>query len=394
MLQKARQGYETAAKKIGETTAYPGNWLYESWSESDFKNWLDTHGYPAPQPSSRDKLIAAVRRNSRLAYLKRRDQAASATASAQAAYATLTDMIIDAWGESQLKEFCDKNGIAVPQGSKVNELRALVRKHRAEILGDNVAGKASKAFGAATSNARNEYAQASDSASLAAQDAFNNAIDLWSDSRLKAYLDARGVPVPHGSKKDELRALVRKHSHKIASAGHAWTFDDFSRENLKEYLVKHGDAAAKTVAQKKSATREDLVKAAQSAYASASTAGGAAFASATSHIATATAAVKQNAFDTWTETELKAYLDSCGVRIPQGSKIEQLKAEARKQATYFKHGTNSPAETMIAKLGESAKNGWNWIASQLSTGSKAAEQKAAEVEAEAKAKAAEARQEL
>jgi hypothetical protein len=52
-----------------------------------------------------------VRRNSRLAYLKAQDQAASASASANAAYATLTDKIIDAWGESQLKEFADKNGI-------------------------------------------------------------------------------------------------------------------------------------------------------------------------------------------------------------------------------------------------------------------------------------------
>jgi putative stress-responsive envelope protein len=39
------------------------------------------------------------------------DAAASTTAAAQAAYATLTNMIIDTWSESQLKEFCDKNGI-------------------------------------------------------------------------------------------------------------------------------------------------------------------------------------------------------------------------------------------------------------------------------------------
>lgn len=52
-----------------------------------------------------------VRRNSRLAYLRMQDQKASAAASANAAYATVTDKLIDAWGESQLKEFCDKNGI-------------------------------------------------------------------------------------------------------------------------------------------------------------------------------------------------------------------------------------------------------------------------------------------
>ncbi len=67
---------------------------------------------PTANSIQRDNLIASVRRNSRLAYLKMQDQAASATASAQQAYKTLTDMVIDAWSESELKNFCDKNGIS------------------------------------------------------------------------------------------------------------------------------------------------------------------------------------------------------------------------------------------------------------------------------------------
>jgi hypothetical protein len=34
ILQKVRSNYEAVAKKVGETCSYPGNWLYESWSES------------------------------------------------------------------------------------------------------------------------------------------------------------------------------------------------------------------------------------------------------------------------------------------------------------------------------------------------------------------------
>lgn len=394
LLQKVRSGFETVAKKAGETTSYPGNWLYESWSESDLKEWLDTYGFPAPQPSTRDKLVASVRRNSRLAYLKARDQAASATASAQAAYSTLTDMIIDAWSESQLKEFCDKNGISVPQGTKANELRALVRRHRADILGDSVAGKASSAFGAATSNAQNQYARASDSASLAAQDAFNQIVGTWSNSRLKAYLDARGVPVPQGSNKDQLEALVRKHSHKAASGWTAWTFDDFSYDNLKGYLLKNGGAAGRKAAEKKDASRDQLLTAAQSAYSSASSAGGTELASATNYIASVTAAAKKTAFDAWSETELKSYLDSYGIPVPQGSKLEDLKAQARKQSTYFKYGTTSPAETLFARLGEAARDSWDWVVSQISMGSDAAKQKAEAAESEAKAKAEQLREDL
>lgn len=394
LLQKARSNYETVAKKADQATSYPGNWLYETWTESDLKGWLDTHGFPAPQPTTRDKLIASVRRNSRLAYLRAQDQAASATASAQAAYATLTDMIIDAWGESQLKEFCDKNGISVPQGTKANELRALVRKNRASILGDNVAGQASSAFGAATSNAQNQYAKATDSASLAAQDVFNQAVSAWSDTRLKAYLDARGIPVPQGSKKNELEALVRKHSHQAASGWNAWTFDDFSYDNLKKYLVQNGDAVAKKAAEKKDSTRDELVSAAQSAYSSASTAGGADYASATLYIASVTEAAKQHTFDTWSESDLKAYLDSYGIPVPQGSKLDDLKSQARKQSTYFKYGTSSPGGTLLAKLGESARNGWNWVANQLSLGSDAAQQKLAETGEEAQAKAKQVKEDL
>ncbi|KAI0409104.1 hypothetical protein F4802DRAFT_593950 [Xylaria palmicola] len=376
LLQQIRTNYEKIAKKAGETAAYPGNWLYESWSESDLKEWLDTHGFPAPQPTTRDKLIASVRRNSRIAYLRLQDQLDSASAKANAAYATLTDKLIDAWGESQLKEFCDKNGISVPQGSKTNELRALVRKHRAELLGDTVSGTAASAFGAATSKAGNQYAKATDDASLAAEKAFNEAVGTWSDSRLKAYLDARGVPVPQASKTDELRALVRKNSHKAASGFNAWTWDDLSYQNLKKYLINSGDSAAKKVGESTSATRDDLVKAAQNAYASASSSGGASYASATSYLAQATQAAKHSVFDTWSESELKSYLDSYGVPIPQGSTVNELKAEARKQSTYFKYGTTNPVDTAFAKFGEGVKGAYHWVMDQFGAGAEEAKKKA------------------
>jgi len=378
LLEKARSTYQTVAEKAGETAAYPGNWLYETWSESDLKEWLDTHGIPAPQPTTRDKLIASVRRNSRLAYLRMQEQSASAQASAKAAYDSLTDKLIDSWSESQLKEFCDKNSISVPQGTKVNQLRALVRKHRAELLGDTVSATAASAFGAATSNVGEGYAQATDAASQAASDAFNKAINTWSDTRLKAYLDARGVPVPQASKTDELRALVRKNSHKAMSGWTAWTYDDLSYDTLKNYLASSGNEAAKKVSEKAGATREDLVKAAHDVYTSASSAGGSSWASATSYLAQATDSAKASTFDTWSDSELKSYLDSYGIPVPQGSKINELRALARRQYTYFKYGTSTPSETIFAKIGDNAKATWDWVMDQLSIGSDAARKKAQE----------------
>ncbi|TQS32549.1 hypothetical protein Golomagni_07130, partial [Golovinomyces magnicellulatus] len=344
--------------------------------------------------TQRNKLISQVRRNSYIAHLKLQDQLSKAQAEARSAYASLTDNILDTWSESQLKKFCDKNGISVPHGTKVNELRALIRKHRAEIMGTNASGQASKAFGAATSNIDQKFAQATDSASLAAQHAFEQAVDKWSQSRLKSYLDSRGIPVPHQSTSEELRALVRKHAHKASTGWTAWTFDDFDRTNIQNYLLKHGNAAAKKAAKKKDATRDELVSAAQSAYSSASTAGGHQYADATSYLAAAATSVKKTAFNEWSESELKAYLDSYGVPIPQGSKIDELKALARKQATYFKYGTSSPGGTFAAKVGGALSGGWEWVSKQLRLGSEEAMKQASDAEEAAAKQAKKLREEL
>lgn len=189
-------------------------------------------------------------------------------------------------------------------------------------------------------------------------------------------MDARGVPVPHGSKADELRALVRKNAHKAASGYSAWTWDDLSTENLKEYLKSSGDATAQSAANKAGATREELVSAANSAYASASSAGGDSYASVTSYLSKATDAAKQSTFDTWTESELKSYLDSYGIPVPQGSKLNELRAYARKQSTYFKYGTSGPTDTAFAKLTEAVKGGYEWVLNQVIGGSEAAKQQA------------------
>jgi hypothetical protein len=37
LLAEARKNYANIATKLGETTAYPGNWLYETWSKNELK---------------------------------------------------------------------------------------------------------------------------------------------------------------------------------------------------------------------------------------------------------------------------------------------------------------------------------------------------------------------
>ncbi|RJE20934.1 hypothetical protein PHISCL_06727 [Aspergillus sclerotialis] len=362
LLKTARENYEAIAKKIGETASYPGDWIYDQWTESDLKEWLDERGWPVPQPTTRDQLIASVRRNGRLASLQARSLAASASKSADMAQATLSDAVFNAWSDSELKKFLDSNGVPVPQGTKRNELIALARKHRTSLL--NQAATASKSaadfLGAATSKAGNEYAKATDDAKLKANDAFDAAVESWSNSRLKAFLDARGVPVPQANKRDELLAMVRANKHRMANQWNAWTFETWHTEQLKKYL----SAMNVKPAQHADVAREKLVKQAQDAYAKASKAGGSSMASATSYMAHATDTAKETTFENWSHSDLKAYLDAYGIPVYQGSSLNELRAAARRNSQYFKYGTTSPQGTLVAKLQETAQ----WILDQLKIG--------------------------
>lgn len=384
LIHKAQAAYDAAAKQAGETVGYAGDWLYDSWTDADLKAWLDARGIPVPQVTKRNELVAKVRRGAYLAHLKARHELARVDTKSRKVYSELKDSTIETWDSSKLQKFCDANGIQVPHGSKVGDIRALIRQRRAQIMGTDAKGQAAKAYDDGASAAGEKYEQATDAASEAAREAFAAATNTWSESRLKSYLDARGVPVPHASKVDELRALVRKHSHKAASGWSAWTFDDLGRDELQKYLSKHGDKAAKAIAEKKDASMKELSEAAHSAYSSASTRGGEDYASATSYLSSKATEASSSAFSTWSESDLKAYLDGYGVKVPQGSTVDEIRALARRQATYFRYGTSSPGGVLFAKLAE----GWDWITEQLSNGFDTAKQhgKAAEEAAREKVK--------
>ena len=70
--------------------------------------------------------------------------------------------------------------------------------------------------------------------------------------------------------------------------------------------------------------------------------------------------------------------------VHQGSTINELRAYARKQSTYWKYGTSSPSETLLAKLSESAQASGQWVLEQLNIGANAAQKKAEDAKAKAK----------
>ena len=102
----------------------------------------------------------------------------------------------------------------------------------------------------------------------------------------------------------------------------------------------------------------------QEAYTKASKAGGSNLASATSGMAQATGAAKENTFDKWSRSDLKAYLDSFGVPVYQGSNLNELRHAARRNARYFKYGTTNPPSTIYHSFLDTI----DWIVDQLRLG--------------------------
>jgi len=168
LLKTVRENYQTAANKVNEVSAYPGNWLWESWSDSDLKTWADERGIPVPQNGKRDQLIATVRRNSRVASNNLAAWSSSLSSTAASATQSISDAVFDTWSDSQLKKWADERGVKVPQGSKRNELIALLRRRNSELNAEasRLSASAASAYGAATSSAGNQYAKATDDAAV------------------------------------------------------------------------------------------------------------------------------------------------------------------------------------------------------------------------------------
>ena len=120
-------------------------------------------------------------------------------------------------------------------------------------------------------------------------------------------------------------------------------------------------------------SRDDLLKQAQDSYAKASKSGGTNYASVTSYLASATDAAKDTTFDTWSDSELKSYLDSYGIPNYQGSTTNELKAMARRNSNFFRYGSTTPQGTLYSRLSSSAQ----WVLDQLKIGASSGRKEAA-----------------
>jgi hypothetical protein len=81
----------------------------------------------------------------------------------------------------------------------------------------------------------------------------------------------------------------------------------------------------------------------------------------TSALAAATAAAKDTTFDTWSDSDLKSYLDTYGIPTYQGSTRNELIAAARRNSHAFLHGSGDQG------IWGQFRSGLCWITGQVNT---------------------------
>jgi Putative nuclear envelope organisation protein len=320
--EQSESSWESVKDWIFDSYCPPRRSAESSWSESHLKTFLDEHGIPCPQPRTRDALLAKARHHYHNIKKSVGDRAS-----------VPGTWLFNAWADSDLKSWCDYRGIPVPQGSKRNEvpprspkanqLIALVRRNmrKAKFQG--------KEAYLGPSKVTDKYSEGSEAAESVVKrkvgEAFEEAIHAWSESRLKSYLEERGVPVPEHTKLDELRAMVRHHAYRARSHGgfSDAAFDTWSAEQLRSFLGG-----------KVGGGRDELISLAKKEYAAAKAAGGKEWASVTSAGARATSYL----FDKWSESDLKSFLQSYGIQVPRTANREELVAKAKRQSRYFSQG--------------------------------------------------------
>lgn len=279
MIAAARDNYQSAADKANEVAAYPGNWLYESWSDSDLKAWLDERGIPAPQNGNRDKLIASVRRNSYQARKSIGDYYTSATDAAK--------------------------GYAAHGAHHGSTAVTSIATTGSAYARDAAASGSSYANDVASSGS--SYANnVASSGSAYARDVASSGSSYARDVASSGSVYARDVASSGSS-------YARVAASSLSSGGQA----------AASSLSSGGHAAASSAS---SLAKSGGAKIASSVSSFVANSG----ASATDAVKAAGESINAAVFDTWSDSQLKAWADKNGIKVPQGSKRNEVLAIARK----------------------------------------------------------------
>ncbi|KAK9238022.1 hypothetical protein V1525DRAFT_456181 [Lipomyces kononenkoae] len=337
LLKKVKDNYDYIARSARKKSDDTSDWLFDAWSDSDLADWLVSHGYNVPKKRTRKDLIRLVKKYSfeaaqRATLAKDRVQTVLQNFREDMVDAAgqVKDSAFDSWSDSDLKAWLDEHGVPVPQPSKRDELIALARKNKHQLKEDwEVYRKqAQESYEAAAKMA----AGTKESVEKFSSDAFKQLTSTWPDFRLEEFLRSRGFIVPEKMSTKELQDLIWQNRKAPITAYDSWSFYSWSMDDLQDWLKEQGNTVT--------GTRDQLADRASKYFKEIKAEGGDKYQQSVMKIREWYNSGKDMAFDKWSDSDLKAYLDSYGVPVYQGSTRNELIAAARRHTGLFRHGAH------------------------------------------------------
>lgn len=246
----------------------------------------------------------------------------------------IKDDIIESFDQQSLQDWLEAHGIH----EKAEQTLETAKEHKDWLLEDirDYAEQGQEASKKIIDKGKEYYEQGAETAS-------NFLWTQWSDSKLKEFLDARGVNVPQHSSRDQLVALVSRTKHNSpinfkGPAGRYW-FDGWSKDDLAKKLHSVGESIE--------GSRQQLADRLYSSYSKAFEQGKEHGEEAAKKLKTQFGDWKEATaknFHSWSTDDLKEYLSDFGSDV-SGTK-DSLVEKAKDNYYYFVHGEYPPKNAL------------------------------------------------
>ncbi|KAI5957218.1 hypothetical protein KGF54_000146 [Candida jiufengensis] len=281
LLKEIKSSFDKIAKKNKGSSYYPGNWLYDSWSNDDLTNWLTRYGIEYDKKSTKDQLIDKVKEFNYKATNDITDTKDSLFDSLDLFDKSIFDKVgqiknefFETWSYSQLREWLFLYGFInftpdeyVPDLDK-DELIAKAQNYKSYLLQDiqdwlQHSEKKHHPFlskDADTSTGSSSNKIKKGGVSNLINDTFFVGIDNWSKDKLREFLNVRKVPYSIFTTRHQLVDLVKEHrADPIHVEADAYIVDnDVSTNSIKQWLIEQG--------QNIEGSRQDLITAFQEQF--------------------------------------------------------------------------------------------------------------------------------
>jgi hypothetical protein len=389
LVKLAQDSYDDIAKYFNASGKYPGDWLFSTWDTKSLKKWLrDNDVDYSSLKDNRESLLHKVRQHAYDASVYTADQRESILESLDLANSALYDKlggirddIFNTWSSSQLYSWLKSHKVDVDESVKQNkeELALLAQKNKHEFKND-----VSSWVAKASRTVSPHLSKATKSVDNVINDTFFVGVENWSRDRLKAFLNSRGVAIPHFATKWQLVELVKANKYKpITKFNKDDFFQGWSTANVQKWLSEQGDVASSTgkdLWEKSTDLYKQFVNNVE-LYANKFTDGvQAAQSGASEYVDSATSAivdkatgakhysdksVKDTFFDYWSEVELRDYLKTFGIKTSKKSTKDELIHLAKTNTRWFVSGAKYDINDKLADFKLSSANLVSWVHFQI-----------------------------